>query len=171
MPSHNLFLLIPGTTINSCHPCSHLGSEPCAPFYHDSVQASCIVTTTNFLAVYKAVNQNHAEWGGVWVEEGPRGRSWVGCWWRLQEPWTRCQSFTLRGDHEAKEGGSLGLSVDMSEKHRDKGRKKKGQYEYHGVTVTVTSNMFVFMCYALGCSITTATIIGIMLQKCWLLWE
>lgn len=63
MASQNLFLLIPSMTINSCHPCSHLGSEPCAPFFHYSVQASCIVTTTNFLAVYKAVNQNHTEWG------------------------------------------------------------------------------------------------------------
>lgn len=34
--------------------------RPHAPF-HYSEQASCIVTTTNFLAVYKAVNQNHAE--------------------------------------------------------------------------------------------------------------
>lgn len=39
---------------------SAASSKPYARF-HYSVQASCIVTTTNFLAVYKAVNQNHAE--------------------------------------------------------------------------------------------------------------
>lgn len=50
--------------------------------FHYSDQASCIVTTTNFLAVYKAVNQNHTEqgvgggWGGGGVVQG---RSWVGC--------------------------------------------------------------------------------------------
>lgn len=38
------------------------GLKPYALF-HYSDQASCIVTTTNFLAVYKAVNQNHTEQG------------------------------------------------------------------------------------------------------------
>lgn len=40
-----------------------VSSKPYALF-HYSDQASCIVTTTNFLAVYKAVNQNHTEQGG-----------------------------------------------------------------------------------------------------------
>lgn len=48
-------------------------SKPYALF-HYSVQASCIVTTTNFLAVHKAVNQNHTEQGvevgGAWAEIG-----------------------------------------------------------------------------------------------------
>lgn len=44
-------------------------SKPYALF-HYSDQASCIVTTTNFLAVYKAVNQNHTEQG---VEGGFAG--------------------------------------------------------------------------------------------------
>lgn len=57
-----------------------IGAASLKPYalFHYSDQASCIVTTTNFLAVYKAVNQNHTEQG---VEEGGvvQGRSWVGC--------------------------------------------------------------------------------------------
>lgn len=44
------------------------------PFFHYSDQASCIVTTTNFLAVYKVVNQNHTEQG---VEEGGGTAGWA----------------------------------------------------------------------------------------------
>lgn len=68
-------------------------SRPHALF-HYSERPSCIVTTTNFLAVYKAVNQNHSEqgvevgWGGAEVELGGLLRRVAG----LQ---TRCQSFTL----------------------------------------------------------------------------
>lgn len=54
-------------------PISAASSRPHALF-HYSEQASCIVTTTNFLAVYKAVNQNHKEQGvevgGAWAEPG-----------------------------------------------------------------------------------------------------
>lgn len=39
------------------------GSSKPYALFHYSDQASCIVTTTNFLAVYKAVNQNHTEQG------------------------------------------------------------------------------------------------------------
>lgn len=53
----------PSLTINAA------SSGPHALF-HYSEQASCIVTTTNFLAVYKAVNQNHTEQG---VEVGGAG--------------------------------------------------------------------------------------------------
>lgn len=61
-------------------------SKPYALF-HYSDQASCIVTTTNFLAVYKAVNQNHTEQG---VEGGClQGRSWVGCTAPDQMSWKR----------------------------------------------------------------------------------
>lgn len=48
-----------------------LGAARSKPYalFHYSDQASCIVTTTNFLALYKAVNQNHTE-QGVEEEEG-----------------------------------------------------------------------------------------------------
>lgn len=71
-----------------CHPCSSqsppsstIGGVSSGPhaLFHYSEQASCIVTTTNFLAVYKAVNQNHTEQG---VEEGSAGAELGGLWGR-----------------------------------------------------------------------------------------
>lgn len=54
-----------------------IGAASLKPYalFHYSDQASCIVTTTNFLAVYKAVNQiiQNKEWrkgGGAGVELG-----------------------------------------------------------------------------------------------------
>lgn len=79
-------------------------SKPYALF-HYSVQASCIVTTTNFLAVYKAVNQNHTEQGvevgGAWAELG-------GLLGRAAGLRTRCQSFTLQNTAEGGKGGRRG---------------------------------------------------------------
>lgn len=72
-------------------------SKPYALF-HYSDQASCIVTTTNFLALHKAVNQNHTEQGVeeeeeggggcmcVWVKDGGAG---VGCRPPDQMSWKR----------------------------------------------------------------------------------
>lgn len=67
---------------------SAASSRPHALF-HYSEQASCIVTTTNFLAVYKAVNQNHTEQG---VEVGGAGAVLGGLLGRAARLQTRCQS-------------------------------------------------------------------------------
>lgn len=88
--------------INRCHPCGWKAAPPLSasmlrawshmPFFHYSDQASCIVTTTNFLAVYKAVNQNHTEQGvGGGRGRGGvvQGRSWVGCSAPDQMSWKR----------------------------------------------------------------------------------
>lgn len=62
--------------LTSHSPSFTIGLRAICPFFHYSVPASCIVTTTNFLAVYKAVNQNHTEQG---VEVGGRrgGAGWA----------------------------------------------------------------------------------------------
>lgn len=69
--------------------------------FHYSDQASCIVTTTNFLAVYKAVNQNHTEQG---VQEGG--------WCRGGAGW------------------AAGLQTRCHERKREKdGRRRRGSYQ------------------------------------------
>ena len=80
---------------------SAASSRPHALF-HYSEQASCIVTTTNFLAVYKAVNQNHTEQG---VEVGGAGAELGGLLGRAAGLQTRCQSFYTAGHDRGKEGG------------------------------------------------------------------
>lgn len=80
---------------------SAASSRPHALF-HYSEQASCIVTTTNFLAVYKAVNQNHTEQG---VEVGGAGAELGGLLGRAAGLQTRCQSFTLQDRMEGGKGG------------------------------------------------------------------
>lgn len=80
---------------------SAASSRPHALF-HYSEQASCIVTTTNFLAVYKAVNQNHTEQG---VEVGGAGAELGGLLGRAAGLQTRCQSFTVQ---DRTEGGKEG---------------------------------------------------------------
>lgn len=79
---------------------SAASSRPHALF-HYSEQASCIVTTTNFLAVYKAVNQNHTEQG---VEVGGAGAELGGLLGRAAGFQTRCQSFTLQDMMEGGKG-------------------------------------------------------------------
>ena len=72
---------------------SAASSRPHALF-HYSKQASCIVTTTNFLAVYKAVTQNHTEQG---VEVGGcrgAGAELGGLLGRAAGLQTRCQFYT-----------------------------------------------------------------------------
>lgn len=80
---------------------SAASSSPHALF-HYSEQASCIVTTTNFLAVYKAVNQKHTEQG---VEVGGAGAELGGLLGRAAGLQTRCQSFTLQDTTEGGTGG------------------------------------------------------------------
>lgn len=65
--------------LTSCSPSFTISAPSSKPYalFHYFDQASCIVTTTNFLTVYKAVNQNHTEQG---VESRVQGRSWVGSW-------------------------------------------------------------------------------------------
>lgn len=69
--------------------------------FHCSEQASCIVTTTNFLAVYKAVNQNHIEQG---VEVGGAGAELGELLGRAAGLQTRCQS-TLQDEGKGREVG------------------------------------------------------------------
>lgn len=79
---------------------SAASSRPHALF-HYSEQASCIVTTTNFLAVYKAVNQNHTEQG---VEVGDAGAELGGLLGRAAGLQTRCQEFYTAGQEGGREG-------------------------------------------------------------------
>lgn len=92
--------------LSSRSPSFTIGLRAICPFFHYSVPASCIVTTTNFLAVYKAVNQNHTEQG---VEVGGAGAELGGLSVRAARPWTRCQSFTRQGNdkREAEGGGRV----------------------------------------------------------------
>lgn len=80
--------------------------------FHYSEQPSCIVTTTNFLAVYKAVNQNHLEQR---VEEGGEvaGAELGGLLERVAGFQTRCQSFTLQ---DPLEGGKEKVGGKRKEK-------------------------------------------------------
>lgn len=96
---------------------SAASSKPYARF-HYSVQASCIVTTTNFLAVYKAVNQNHAEQR---VELGGAGAELGGLLWRATGLQTRCQSFTLQdtAEGEEREVGEEKSCVSLAVPNRD----------------------------------------------------
>ena len=85
--------------LTRCSPSLTISAASSRPhaLFHYSEQASCIVTTTNFLAVYKAVNQNHTEQG---VEVGGVGAELGGLLGRAAGLQTRCQSFTLQ-----REGG------------------------------------------------------------------
>lgn len=78
---------------------------------HYSEQASCIVTTTNFLAVYKAVNQNHTEQG---VEVGDAGVELGGLLGRAAGLHTRCQG-ALQDTPTEEVGGEIPVAILSSQ--------------------------------------------------------
>lgn len=86
-------------------------SKPYALF-HYSDQASCIVTTTNFLALHKAVNQNHTEQGVEEEEEG--GGVACVCGWRMGvQEW------------------AAGLQTRCHERGREKEwKRRRGSYQW-----------------------------------------
>lgn len=86
---------------------SAANSRPHALF-HYSERPSCIVTTTNFLAVYKAVNQNHSE-QGVEVGGCRGGAGWaVGDGCRAPDQMSEFNIATPIIGREGEDGGREG---------------------------------------------------------------